>query len=81
MEESPCIRCARCVEACPIGLDPYRLKHYCDKGDLESAKAHNVMDCILCGCCSYNCPSRRWLTASFKITKEAIALEARRKKS
>ncbi len=81
VEESPCIRCARCVEACPIGLDPYRLKHYCDKGDLESAKAHNVMDCILCGCCSYNCPSRRWLTASFKITKEAIALEARRKKS
>ena len=80
VEEEPCIRCARCVEACPMGLDPYRIKHFCDKGDLESAKAHHVMDCIVCGCCSYACPSRRWLTASFKATKDAIAAAARRKK-
>ena len=80
VDESPCIRCGRCVEACPIGLDPYRIKHYCDRGDLASAKEHHVLDCILCGCCSYNCPARRWLTASFKNTKDAIALEARRNK-
>lgn len=80
VEEEPCIRCARCVEACPIGLNPYRIKHFADAGDLEGAKANNVMDCILCGCCSYACPSRRWLTASFKVTKDAIAAAARRKK-
>lgn len=78
--EEPCIRCARCVDACPIGLNPYSLKHLCDKGDLEGAKASHVMDCILCGCCSYACPSRRWLTASFKYTKDAIAAAARRNK-
>lgn len=80
VEEEPCIRCARCVEACPIGLNPYLIKHLCDNGDLEGAKANHVLDCILCGCCSYACPSRRWLTASFKVTKDAIAAAARRKK-
>ncbi len=80
VEEEPCIRCARCVEACPIGLNPYRIKHFCDKGDLKGAEANNVMECIVCGCCSYTCPSRRWLTASFKLTKDAITAEARRNK-
>lgn len=80
VDEKACIRCARCVDVCPIGLNPYLLKHYCDAGNLEEAQAHNVMDCILCGCCSYICPSRRWLTASFKNTKDAIAAAARRKK-
>ena len=79
VDEEPCIRCARCVQACPMGLDPYKLKHLCDAGNLECAKANHVMDCILCGCCSYACPSRRWLTAAFKNTKDAIAAAARRK--
>lgn len=80
VEEEPCIRCARCVDACPIGLNPYRIKHFCDAGDLKGAEANNVMECIVCGCCSYNCPSKRWLTASFKATKDAIAAAARRAK-
>lgn len=78
--EQPCIRCARCVEVCPIGLNPYRIKHFCDRGDLKGAEANYVMECIVCGCCSYTCPSRRWLTASFKITKDAISAQARRNK-
>ncbi len=77
-EEGPCIRCARCVEACPVGLNPYLLKHLCDADDLKTAQAENVMDCIVCGCCSYVCPARRWLTASFKNAKDKIALAARR---
>ena len=36
-----------------------------------------VNDCILCGCCSYECPSRRWLTASFKIVKQKLAIQAK----
>ena len=79
-EEPACIRCGRCVEACPIGLNPYRMKHFCDNGDLKGAEANDLMECILCGSCSYACPAKRWLTASFKSTKEAIMREARRAK-
>lgn len=78
--ESPCIRCARCVEVCPMGLDPFKIKNFCAKGDIKSAKEHYVMDCIMCGSCSYICPARRQLTAAFKEAKAAIMQEARRQK-
>lgn len=77
LEEGPCIRCAKCVYACPIGLNPYRIKVEADADRLEAAKKLNVMDCILCGCCSYVCPSKRWLTASFKIAKEKLMRQAK----
>ena len=80
VEESPCIRCGRCVATCPIGLNPYRMKHFCDEEDLKGAEANNVMECIVCGSCSYVCPARRWLTIAFKNTKDAIISEARRAK-
>lgn len=76
--EHPCIRCARCVAACPVGLNPATIKKYCDANDCEGAKQHNVMDCIVCGCCSYTCPANRFLTASFKNMKDKIILSSKR---
>lgn len=78
--EQPCIRCGRCVDVCPAGLKPFLLKHFCEKGDLDRAKAHDVTECIVCGSCSYICPARLALAASFKNAKDAIAREARRAK-
>jgi len=72
-EESPCIRCSKCVQACPIGLNPYLLKNLCDANELAAAKKEHLMDCILCGSCAYVCPAKRWLAASFKNAKELIA--------
>lgn len=79
VEEGPCIRCGKCVSVCPIGLNPYQIKVAADADDLETAKKLHVMDCILCGSCSYECPARRWLTASFKIAKAKISAQAKAK--
>ena len=80
-EESPCIHCGRCVAACPIGLNPYQIKVAADRSDFEAAKKLHVMDCILCGSCAYICPSRRWLTPSFKYAKDHITAEAKAKQA
>ncbi len=72
-EESPCIRCGKCVDVCPVRLNPYLIRKYIDKNDLKAAEDEHVMDCLLCGSCSYACPSYRFLNGFFKIAKERIA--------
>jgi electron transport complex protein RnfC len=66
----PCIKCARCVEACPIYLNPSRL------GMLAAKRQYQIMeeefhlnDCFECGCCSYVCPSNIPLVQYFRIAK------------
>ncbi|HML67224.1 MAG TPA: electron transport complex subunit RsxC [Clostridia bacterium] len=78
VEESACIRCARCVHVCPIGLHPYLMRTDLDKHDTESAKQHGLMDCVLCSACSFICPARRYLSSSFKSAREDLAAKARR---
>lgn len=56
---SPCIRCAKCVAACPMGLEPYLLSKATALGNLELAENRYIYDCIECGCCSYVCPAHR----------------------
>ena len=78
VEESACIRCARCVNVCPIGLHPYLMRTDLDKRDTDSAKQHGLMDCVLCSACAYICPARRYLSSSFKAAREDLAAKARR---
>ena len=80
LDETPCIRCGRCVDACPMGLNPYLLKHLCDAGDMARAMRECVTDCIVCGCCSFICPAHRRLTPTFKAMKDAVAAEAKKGK-
>lgn len=68
----PCIRCAACVEACPMGLEPYYLAACGRKEQIAEAKAANVMDCIECGSCSYSCPSGRPILDYIKLVKQKI---------
>ena len=79
VEEDPCIRCAKCVDACPIGLNPYDMKISADADRLDECEKKHVMDCMLCGACAFICPARRWLTPSFKIAKQKIAAQAKAK--
>ncbi len=54
---SACIRCGKCAEACPMGLEPFLLKRLATAGDTDGLEANAVQDCIECGCCLYSCPA------------------------
>jgi electron transport complex protein RnfC len=71
-EESPCIRCASCVDSCPMGLMPVLIDHASRKNDLKTAESLHALDCIECGVCSYVCPAKRHLTENIKKVKQAI---------
>lgn len=73
----PCIRCGRCVEACPMRLLPVWMAAYAENGYMDDAEKMRVMDCCECGACSYVCPSRRPLTQSIRLAKAHIAAKRR----
>lgn len=67
--EGPCIRCGRCIKACPMGLAPNFIADAAKLKDWDLAGEYDVADCIECGCCSYVCPSRIYLVQYFKTAK------------
>ncbi|MGR9108128.1 MAG: electron transport complex subunit RsxC [Gammaproteobacteria bacterium] len=75
--EMPCIRCARCVEACPCGLVPLDMAANIRAGSLESSVKLGLLDCIACGSCSYVCPSRIPLVQYFNYAKGELATRQR----
>lgn len=78
-EPSACIRCGRCVEACPSRLIPQKMLECSERFDDAGFVALNGMECYECGSCTYVCPAKRRLTQSFKQTRRSI-LDSRRKK-
>ncbi|MBO4575459.1 MAG: electron transport complex subunit RsxC [Bacteroidales bacterium] len=54
---SNCIRCGKCMQACPMGLEPYLLNRLARQNKFEETEKHNIMDCIECGSCEFTCPA------------------------
>ncbi len=67
-----CIRCAKCVSVCPMGLEPYLLMNLEEKKRYLKLKYRRVLDCIECGSCSYICPSNRPLLDYIRLGKSTI---------
>ena len=58
-EPTVCVRCAKCVDACPMHLQPLMLRAYSIKSDYENLKKFHILDCMECGACAYICPGRQ----------------------
>ncbi|MGI5875809.1 MAG: electron transport complex subunit RsxC [Dethiobacteria bacterium] len=75
----PCIKCGKCVKACPMRLLPAFIALASEKGNIDLAEKYGAMDCFECGSCTYVCPANRPLVQWIRLAKGAIA--ARRKSS
>ena len=76
--EQPCIRCGRCMHACPYHLMPRQIEIASQNDDLEKLDKLKVMLCMECGSCSYVCPAKRDLTFSNKMAKQKLRAAAKK---
>ena len=67
-----CLRCGKCLDACPMRLMPVMMYKAFQSGEVEEMKATNTMDCIECGCCAYACPASVPLVLGFRVAKQLI---------
>ncbi len=67
-----CIRCGKCVNVCPMGLEPYLLMSQSEREMWPEMESNRVMDCIECGSCSYTCPSNRALLDYIRFGKSTV---------
>ena len=68
-EPSACIRCGRCIEACPMGLEPVEVVSAFNNKDFDTLKARCVDLCVACGSCTYACPAKRPVSQTMTLAK------------
>ena len=76
VEDSRCIRCGKCIDACPMKLMPVLMYKALYTGDVEEMKATHMMDCIECGSCAWTCPACVPLVLAFRSGKQQIRMAA-----
>ncbi len=77
-----CIRCGKCTQVCPMGLEPYLLMTYAELKRFDDLERDQVLDCIECGSCSYTCPANRPLLDYIRLGKNNVSqiIRSRNKK-
>ena len=68
-EVSNCLRCGKCVDACPMGLEPYRLHAFSELNRFDDCEKYGIMNCIECGSCQFTCPSNRPILDFVRVGK------------
>ena len=76
-EPSACIRCGKCVSACPMRLLPLELCNASDRRDEDALNRLNAMNCMECGCCSFTCPAKRHLVQTIREGKAFLIQKKR----
>ena len=72
LEPTACIRCGRCVNACPMNLMPTKLEDGVNAKNVDVLKQYNIMTCMECGCCAFVCPANRKLVQAMRIGKTLV---------
>ena len=72
VEDSRCLRCGKCVDACPMKLMPVLMYKALQSNDVEEMKSTHLMDCIECGSCAYTCPASVPLVLGFRAGKQIL---------
>ena len=80
VEDSRCIRCGKCIDACPMKLMPVLMYKALYTNDVEEMKATHMMDCIECGSCAWTCPACVPLVLAFRSGKQTIRMASAPKK-
>ena len=71
-QPTACIRCGRCVAACPMHLMPSKLEQAVERQDVEALQSLDIMTCMECGCCSFSCPAGRRLVQAIRLGKNYV---------
>jgi electron transport complex protein RnfC len=80
VKEPHCIRCGKCIDVCPMHLVPVLMYKALYSNELEEMNATNLLDCIECDCCAYNCPAGVPLVLAFRSGKQKLRDAAAAKK-
>lgn len=79
-EVQNCIRCAKCVSVCPMGLEPFLLSALAEHSEWERMESEHIMDCIECGSCQFTCPAARPLLDYCRLGKNKVGAMIRSRK-
>ena len=81
VQETPCIRCGRCIDNCPLYLSPTKIAHAVKHRDYECATDYDIMACCECGCCSFVCPANIPLPQYIRAGKNQLRIIAAQKRA